>query len=308
MQDYSSLLPLVITGAVIVVFLFGVLFVVKQKTAIVIERLGKFHSIRTAGLNFKIPVLDSKVGLLNLRTRELPVSIETKTHDDVFVLVEVSIQYYIIDNKDQIRKAYYELNNAEQQIRSYVYDNVRSEVPKLILDDVFSKKDEIAKGIKGDLQETIGEFGFHILNALVTDINPDPKVKDSMNEINAAKRLKEAAKEKAEAEKIMAIKKAEAESESKKLQGEGIANQRTAIARGIKDSIEEVKTALGNEVSGATVMSMLYMTQHYDTMAKLGEKGANTIFVNPNPSSVSDLQEQIMSGMIAADQTKKSDD
>lgn len=308
MQDYSSLLPLVITGAVIVVVLFGVLFVVKQKTAIVIERLGKFHSIRTAGLNFKIPVLDSKVGLLNLRTRELPVSIETKTHDDVFVLVEVSIQYYIIDNKDQIRKAYYELNNAEQQIRSYVYDNVRSEVPKLILDDVFSKKDEIAKGIKGDLQETIGEFGFHILNALVTDINPDPKVKDSMNEINAAKRLKEAAKEKAEAEKIMAIKKAEAESESKKLQGEGIANQRTAIARGIKDSIEEVKTALGNEVSGATVMSMLYMTQHYDTMAKLGEKGANTIFVNPNPSSVSDLQEQIMSGMIAADQTKKSND
>lgn len=308
MQDYSSLLPLVITGGVMLGVLFGVLFVVKQKTAIVIERLGKFHSIRTAGLNFKIPVIDSKVGILNLRTRELPVSIETKTHDDVFVLVEVSIQYYIIDNKDQIRKAYYELNNAEQQIRSYVYDNVRSEVPKLILDDVFSKKDEIAKGIKGDLQETIGEFGFHILNALVTDINPDPKVKDSMNEINAAKRLKEAAKEKAEAEKIMAIKKAEAESESKKLQGEGIANQRTAIARGIKDSIEEVKTALGNEVSGATVMSMLYMTQHYDTMAKLGEKGANTIFVNPNPSSVSDLQEQIMSGMIAADQTKKSDD
>lgn len=308
MHQIPDFIPYIAFLALVFILLFGVLFVVKQKSAIVIERLGKFHSVRTAGLNAKIPILDTKSGVLNLRTKELPVSIETKTKDDVFVLVEVSIQYYIINNRDQIKKAFYELNNADQQIRSYVYDNVRSEVPKLILDDVFSKKDEIAKGIKRDLQETIGEFGFHILNALVTDINPDSKVKDSMNEINAAKRLKEAAKEKAEADKIMAIKKAEAESESKKLQGEGIANQRTAIARGIKDSIEEVKTALGDEVSGATVMSMLYMTQHYDTMAKLGEKGANTIFVNPNPSSVNDLQEQIMSGMIAADMNKKGNE
>tara|TARA_B100000676_G_C17928979_1_gene759765 strand:+ start:222 stop:1139 length:918 start_codon:yes stop_codon:yes gene_type:complete len=279
---------------------YGVFFVVKQKTSVVIERFGKYHSVRTAGLNLKIPILDTKAGLLNLRTCELPVSIETKTSDDVFVFVEVSIQYYIINNKEQIRKAFYELDDPDQQIKSYVYDNVRSEVPKLILDDVFSKKEEIAKGIKRDLQETIGEFGFHILNALVTDINPDPKVKDSMNEINAAKRLKEAAKEKAEADKIMAVKKAEAESESKKLQGEGIANQRTAIARGIKDSIQEVKTALGDEVSGTTVMSMLYMTQHYDTVAKLGEKGANTIFMNPNPSSVVDIQQQILSGIVAS--------
>lgn len=296
----AQYLPQIIGLVVLLIVLIGSIFIVNQRTAVVIERLGKFHSIRVAGLNFKIPLIDRKAGILNLKTRELPVSIETKTKDDVFVVVEVSIQYYIIDNRIQIEKAFYQLNNPEHQIRSYVYDNVRSEVPKLDLDDVFSKKDEIAKGIKRDLQDTIGEFGFHILNALVTDINPDHKVKESMNEINAARRLKEAAKENAEAEKIMAVKRAEAEAESKKLQGEGIANQRTAIARGIKESIAEVKSALGDDVTGEVVMSMLYMTQHYDTMQKLGETGTNTLFINPNPSSVTDLQQQIMAAMEAS--------
>ena len=211
--------PLII---VLVVFLaYKSVFTVKQKTAVVIERLGKFQRIAQSGLQFKIPFIDQKSGVVNLRVRELPVNIETKTKDDVFVNLIVSVQYFVTANAEGIRKAFYQFDNPEAQIQSYVFDSIRSEVPKLILDDVFSEKDKIAVAVQNELAETISGFGYEIVKALVTDIDPDAKVKNSMNEINAAKRLKEAAKEYAEAEKIKVVAAAEAEAESKKLQGGG---------------------------------------------------------------------------------------
>jgi regulator of protease activity HflC (stomatin/prohibitin superfamily) len=285
---------------------FGAIYTVKQKSAVIIERLGKFQTVSTAGLKFKIPIIDRKVGTVNLRVMELPVEVETKTLDDVFVRMVVSVQYFVVESPEQIKKSFYKFDNPHRQIQSYVFDSIRSEVPKLNLDDVFSEKDKIAVAVKDELHETIKDFGFNILKTLITDIDPDSKVKESMNEINAAKRMKEAAKEYAEAEKIKVVAAAEAEAESKKLQGEGIADQRIAIANGLKQSVEEVKGAMEEGVTGRDVMNMLFMTQHYDTIARLGDTGVNTIFVPYSPSSVGDLQTQIQSSLIAVEAQKKS--
>ena len=284
----------------------GALYMVKQKNAVIIERLGKFNKVSKAGLHIKIPLIDSISGKINLRVRELPVEVETKTKDDVFVKIVVSVQFYVIDSIDGIRDSFYELNNPEQQIQSYVFDSIRSEVPLMELDDVFAQKEKIAIAIKNELSDTMKQFGFDFIKALVTDIDPDAKVKQSMNEINAAKRLKEAAREEAAAAKIRVVAAAEADSESKRLAGEGIAKQRIAIANGLKESVEEVKLAMEDHVTSQDVMNMLFMTQHYETVSKLSENNTSTIFMPYSPDNVGDLQMQIQSSLIAVDELKKS--
>lgn len=302
MEEFSFLnIVFIVLG---VLFLFAAFFVVQQKTAVIIERLGKFNRVARAGFQFKIPIIDRRVAKVNLRVRELPVEVETKTKDDVFVRLMVSVQFFVIDNNDGIKDSHYKLDNAERQIQSYVFDSIRSEVPRMELDDVFSEKDKIAGAVQRELSETMKQFGFDFVRALVTDIDPDAKVKHSMNEINAAKRLKEAAKEQAEAEKIRVVAAAEAEAESKKLQGEGIANQRIAIANGMKQSVEEVKVAMEEGVTGQEVMNMLFLTQHYDTVSRLGDNGASTIFMPYSPSTVGDLQTQIQASLLAVDGLK----
>ena len=253
----------------------------------------------------KIPLIDTISGNVNLKVRELPVEVETKTKDDVFVKIVVSVQFFVIDNMDGIKDSFYELNNPEQQIQSYVFDSIRSEVPLMELDDVFAQKEKIAIAIKNELSDTMQQFGFDFIKALVTDIDPDAKVKQSMNEINAAKRMKEAAREEAAAAKIRVVAAAEADSESKRLAGEGIAKQRIAIANGLKESVEEVKQAMEEHVTSQDVMNMLFMTQHYETISKLSENNTSTIFMPYSPDNVGDLQMQIQSSLLAVDGMKK---
>ncbi|HHZ95000.1 MAG TPA: SPFH domain-containing protein [Flavobacteriales bacterium] len=301
MEESIELVFYVVLG---LLFLKGALYMVKQKHAVVIERLGKFNKVSKAGLHFKIPVIDKISGSVNLRVRELPVEVETKTKDDVFVKIVVSVQFFVIDNSEGIKHSFYELNNPEQQIQSYVFDSIRSEVPLMELDDVFAQKEKIAQAIKSELSETMRQFGFDFIKALVTDIDPDAKVKHSMNEINAAKRMKEAAKEEAAAAKIRVVAAAEADAESKRLAGEGIAQQRIAIANGLKESVEEVKLAMEEHVTSQDIMNMLFMTQHYETISKLSENNTSTIFMPYSPDNVGDLQMQIQSSLIAVNSMK----
>jgi len=290
---------------IIALFLLkGTLYMVKQQTAVVIERLGKFHKVSRPGLQFKIPLIDSIAGDINLKVRELPVEVETKTKDDVFVKIIVSVQFFVVNSIEGIEDSFYKLNNPEQQIQSYVFDSIRSEVPKMELDSVFAEKDKIAIAVKNELSETMQQFGFDFIKALVTDIDPDAKVKHAMNEINAAKRMKEAAKEEAAAAKIRVIAAAEADAESKRLAGEGIALQRIAIANGLKESVAEVKLAMEDHVTSQDVMNMLFMTQHYETVAKLSENNTSTIFMPYSPDNVGDLQMQIQSSLLAVDAMK----
>ena len=305
-MDTNLIFGNIVYIVIVLFFLKGALYMVKQKHAVIIERLGKFRKVSKAGLHFKIPLIDSIAGNVNLRVRELPVEVETKTKDDVFVRIVVSVQFFVIDALEGIKDSFYELNNPEQQIQSYVFDSIRSEVPMMELDDVFAEKEKIALAVKTELSDTMRQFGFDFIKALVTDIDPDAKVKHSMNEINAAKRMKEAAKEEAEAAKIRVVAAAEADAESKRLAGEGIALQRIAIANGLKESVAEVKLAMEDHVTSQDVMNMLFMTQHYETVGKLSENNTSTIFMPYSPDNVGDLQMQIQSSLLAVDAMKKS--
>ena len=226
----------------IVLLVFGLLillssfFTVKQQTAVVIERFGKFTSIRNSGLQLKIPIIDRVAGRVNLRIQQLDVLIETKTKDNVFIKMKVSVQFKVI--QDKVYEAFYKLEFPHDQITAYVFDVVRAEVPKLILDDVFVRKDDIAIAVKRELNEAMTTYGYDIINTLVTDIDPDIQVKNAMNRINAADREKTAAEFESEAQRIRIVAKAKAEAESKKLQGQGIADQRREIARGLVESVE----------------------------------------------------------------------
>jgi regulator of protease activity HflC (stomatin/prohibitin superfamily) len=267
---------------------------VKEKTAVVIQRFGKYQRIATSGLSFKVPIIDTNAGILNMRIQQLDVAIETKTMDNVFVNMRVSVQYHVIKSKKH--EAFYLLDDPESQISAYIFDDVRAEVPKMELDDLFAKKDDIANAVRSNLDNAMNEYGFQIVKALITDIDPDKNVKESMNRINAAKRDKEAALEEAEAEKITIVKKAEADAESKRLQGEGIAQQRLEIVKGFKESVEDFHNSL-QDISSSEVMQFVLMTQYFDTLNNIGSNSKNSSILIPNsPGAMKDFQEQIIQG------------
>ncbi|MBT8188826.1 MAG: SPFH domain-containing protein [Bacteroidia bacterium] len=274
------------------------LFTVKQQTAAIVERLGKFKGIRGPGLHFKIPFIDRIMGRVNLRIQQLDVVVETKTFDDVFVKLKVSVQFIVLE--DKIYEAIYKLQNPLDQITSYVFDVVRAEVPKMKLDDVFVKKDDIANAIKRELQDAMNHYGYDIVKALVTDIDPDHLVKEAMNRINAAEREKIAAEYDGEAERIRIVAKAKAEAESKRLQGQGIADQRREIAKGLEESVEVLN---GVGINSQEASALIVVTQHYDTLQSLGENGNSNLILLPNsPSSGSEMLSDMVSSFTASQQ------
>lgn len=279
------------------------IYTVKQQTMAVVERFGKFLKVSPSGLHIRIPVVDRIAGRLNLRIRQLDVKVETKTKDNVFVFAVVSVQYFVIPEK--ATDAFYRLQNPEAQITSYVYDVVRARVPSIKLDDVFETKDDIAQAVKAELEQTMDDFGYGIIKTLVTDIDPDANVKASMNQINAAQRLRVAAVEEAEAEKIRVVKAAEAEAESKALQGKGIADQRMAIVDGLRESVTEFQENVSG-TSAHDVMNLVLMTQYFDTLKDVGlSSKTNTILMPHSPSGMSDIASQLREAMITANEVTK---
>ena len=276
----------------------SLIYTVKQQNCAVIERFGKFNRISKSGLHFKIPLIDRISNNISLKIKQLNVSVETKTKDNVFVDLVVAVQYKVLPNK--VYEACYTLQDPEQQIKAFVFDLVRAQVPLLDLDDVFAKKDDIAVAVQEELEGQMEEFGYGIIKALVTDVNPDANVKSAMNEINTAQRLRIAATEKGEAEKIMKIKRAEAEAESSVLHGKGIAGQRQAIIEGMGESIEEfVKQIPGTDAS--RVMDMVLMIQYIDTLKEIGGSSkSNVVFVPHTPGNVKDLSTQIQETVFSA--------
>ncbi len=291
-----------VVGVVILLLLFKSVIIVTEQTAVVIERLGKFNRIAGPGFGLIIPFVDRKAAVINLRVQQLDVTIETKTLDDVFVNLQVSVQYKV--GRDQVKEAYYSMDNPRNQIASYIFDDVRAEVPKLELDDVFAKKEDIALAVQHNISESMNEYGYLIIKALITDIDPDHKVKESMNRINAAKREKEAALQEAEAKKIRIIKEAEAEAESKRLSGEGIAQQRLEIVRGFKESVEDFKKSLDN-VTHEEIMQFVLMTQYFDTIKDIGANSKNSSILMPHsPGGMKDFQQQIINGTFVGNKMK----
>jgi len=287
---------------IVVLFLFfSTVKIVKERTARVVQRFGSFSRILHPGINFVVPIIEQVAGTVNLKIQQLDVHIETKTKDNVFVKMQVSIHVQVI--KERVEDAFYELDDPYGQISSYIFDVVRAEVPKLELDDVFARKEDIAVAVKAELSEHMEQYGYNIVQTLVTDIDPDRLVKDAMNKINAAKRNKEALAEDAEGRKIAKIKDAEAEKESKRLQGEGVANQRLAIIKGFADSVEDFNNTL-EDVSPIEIMQFVLLTQHYDTIKDIGEKNSS-LLVPYAPGQLQSLQQQLMEGNFLADEINR---
>ena len=289
------LIPIIFFGLII---LFASFFVVKQQTAVVIERFGRFQSIRNSGLQMKIPLVDRIAGRLSLKIQQLDVLVETKTLDDVFVKIKVSVQYLVI--RDKVYDAFYKLEYPHDQITSFVFDVVRAEVPKMKLDDVFVKKDDIAIAVKRELQEYMSEYGYDIIKTLVTDIDPDAQVKAAMNRINASEREKIAAQFEGDAARILIVEKAKAEAESKRLQGQGIADQRREIARGLEESVEVLnKVGINSQEASALIV----VTQHYDTLQAIGEETNSNLILLPNsPQAGSDMLNNMVASFTASNQ------
>lgn len=288
-----SYIPYIIIVSVI---LFSSLFIVKQQTSAIVERFGKFLSIRQAGLQFKIPIVDRIAGRLSLKIQQLDVTVETKTKDDVFVHLKISVQFQI--KRDHVYDAFYKLQNPQEQITAFIFDVVRAEVPKMKLDDVFVKKDEIAQAIQRDLREAMLNYGYDIVKALVTDIDPDENVKIAMNRINASEREKVAAQFEGDAQRILIVERAKAEAESKRLQGKGIADQRREIARGLEESVEVLNKA---GINSQEASALIVITQHYDTLQSIGaESNSNLILLPNNPSAASSMLNDMTASLLAA--------
>lgn len=287
----ALLIVLGIIGLLVLATFLGSFFTIQTQQAAVIQRFGKFLRVATAGLNFKIPWIDSIVALVDLRIQQFSAIIETKTKDNVFVKIPVNVQYFIIP--ESVENAFYKLSNPKAQIESYVYNVILGHVPGMILDDVFLKQSEIAVDVKTQLEASMRPFGYGISKVLITDVIPDDRVKASMNSINAALRDQEAAKAQGEAKRILMVAQAEAEKQAKVLQGEGIAGEREAVAKGLQKSILEIKDAVPG-VSETDVLAILALTQHYDTLKAIGASDhSNTILVPHTPDAVGALMAQL---------------
>jgi regulator of protease activity HflC (stomatin/prohibitin superfamily) len=285
-----------IVGLFVLITVIKTMYTVRTYTAGIVERFGKYNRIARPGLQFLVPWCET-VRFIDLQVRQAVVNVETKTKDNVFVTIPVSVQYQVVEEK--VFDAYYKLSDPQRQIESYVFNSILGHVPTLTLDEAFEQMQQISVAVKKDLDEVMDTFGYNILRALVTDIVPDAKVKAAMNDINAAQREQIAAQARGEADKILKVKQAEAEAESKALQGDGVARQRQAIIKGLQSSVEQFKSA----VEGSTardVMAMVLLTQYFDTMREVGVLGkSSTIFLPSSPGTVNDLMTQIMAGFQA---------
>ena len=303
-MPFDSMLNILTLGVLVIgaiTVLRATLFTVEQRTTAIVQRFGRFVREVGPGIRARIPFVDRVVGRVNLRVQQLDVEIETKTEDNVFVRMVVAVQYYVLPEK--VYDAFYKLEDANRQITSFVFDVVRAQVPKIKLDDVFEKKDDIANIVESELAQVMEGFGYGILKALVTDIDPDPKVKEAMNEINAAQRMRVAATERGEADRILKVKAAEGEAQSKALQGRGIADQRQAIVAGLRDSVDEFRKSVPG-TTAKDVMNLVLMTQYFDMLKEIGASSrSNAILIPHSPGSLASLTEQMRNAMIEADQT-----
>jgi regulator of protease activity HflC (stomatin/prohibitin superfamily) len=301
-MDVLFIVLLAVVAIIVLSLVLGSFFTVNTAQVAVITRFSKFLRVAEPGLNWKVPYFDSVAGLVSLRVNQITLTMETKTKDNVFVTIPISVQNRV--RSERVYDAFYKLSDPVAQIKSYVEQVILGHVPGMTLDEVFASQSSIAAAVKQELDADMATFGYEIVNVLVTDIVPDAKVKSAMNDINAAQREQVAANARGEAEKILVVKKAEAEAESKALQGQGIANQRKAIIEGLQSSIEQFQKVVEG-ASAREVMQLVMVTQYFDTLKSIGESDkTNTLFLAHSPGSVKEVSDQILNSMLVADRAK----
>src|ERR1700692_4719841 len=304
-MDVIFMVVLAIVGIIALSLILGSFFTVNTAQVAVITRFGKLLRGADARLNWKVPYFDSVTGVVSLRVSQISLTMETKTKDNVFVTIPISVQNRV--RPEKVYDAFYKLSDPTAQIKSYVEQVILGHVPGMTLDEVFASQSSIAAAVKQELDADMAGFGYEIVNVLVTDIVPDAKVKSAMNDINAAQREQVAANARGEAEKILVVKKAEAEAESKALQGQGIANQRKAIIEGLQVSIEQFQKVVEG-ASAKEVMQLVMVTQYFDTLKSIGESDrTNTLFLSHSPGTVGQIGDEILRSMLAAGRASGND-
>jgi regulator of protease activity HflC (stomatin/prohibitin superfamily) len=299
MDPLLVIVPIAFAALIFLIVILSSFFTVRTAEVAVLTRFGKFLRVADPGLNWKRPFFDSVTGIVSLRVNQITLTMETKTKDNVFVTIPISVQNRV--RPEKVYDAYYKLSDPVAQIKSYVEQVILGHVPGMTLDEVFASQSSIAAAVKQELDADMATFGYEIVNVLVTDIIPDQKVKSAMNDINAAQREQVAANARGEAEKILVVKKAEAEAESKALQGQGIANQRKAIIEGLQVSVEQFQKAVEG-ASSKEVMQLVLVTQYFDTLKSIGENNkTSTLFLSHSPAAVKDVSDQIMQAMLVAE-------
>jgi regulator of protease activity HflC (stomatin/prohibitin superfamily) len=298
-MDAVSIVFLGILAFFILVLILGTVFTVSQTERALIERYSRFQRVTGRGLQFKVPIIDS-VRRINTQIQQFDVKVETKTKDNVFVTIFVSIQLYVLeDTSDHIRDAYYKLYNPEAQIQSYVANAILGHVPSMDFDEVFTSQVGIADFIKAELDKSMDEFGRGVQKVQVTKISPPDNVREAMDNINAARRDQEAAKAKGEADKILVVKEAEAQMERDILLGKGTAGQRAAIVEGLAKSVEDFKDKLAG-IDPTEILKFVVITNYFDTLKEVAAKShTNTLFMNHSPSSVDDVYQRLTSSLVA---------
>ena len=297
-MDPMFLIPVGAVALIVLIIFLSSFFTVNTAEVAIITHFGECKRVATPGLNWKLPFFDAVAGVVSLRVSQISLTMETKTKDNVFVTIPISVQNRV--RPEKVFDAYYKLSDPTAQIKSYVEQVILGHVPGMTLDEVFASQSSIAAAVKQELDADMATFGYEIVNVLVTDIVPDQKVKSAMNDINAAQREQVAANARGEAEKILVVKRAEAEAESKALQGQGIANQRKAIIEGLQNSVEEFQKAVDG-ASSRDVMQLVLVTQYFDTLKSIGESDkTNTLFLSHSPGSVKEVSDQILESMLGA--------
>jgi regulator of protease activity HflC (stomatin/prohibitin superfamily) len=303
-MEFAGLIVLGVVLLFVLSLILGSFFTVSTAQVAIITRFGKFLRVAQPGLNWKMPYFDSVAGMVSLRVNQIALTMETKTKDNVFVTIPISVQNRV--RPENVYDAFYKLSDPVAQIKSYVEQVILGHVPSMTLDEVFASQSSIAAAVKTELDADMAAFGYEIVNVLVTDIIPDAKVKSAMNDINAAQREQVAAAARGEAEKVLVVKKAEAEAESKALQGQGIANQRRAIVEGLQVSIEQFQKVVEG-ASAKEVMQLVLVTQYFDTLKAIGESDkTNTLFLSHSPNAVREVSDQILESMIGAQKADKA--
>lgn len=275
--------------------------VVHQSTTGVWKTLGKFSGVTGPGLKVYIPGIHSITPVSN-RLHQDPFNVEVKTRDNVFANLHIAVQYQV--KPEDTEKAFFSMWDPVKQMTSYIENDIRSFSSRKNLDELFESQDEICHTVSENLSKKMKDHGYSIINTLVTGIEPTKEVKDAMNKINATARLKDAAKNEALAHYEKEVGQARADKERKRLQGEGISEQRKAILDGYETGLEKMAHKLG--MSNQDVISFVQNFQHLDVMESIGRsQNAKIIFMNSNSN---DLSEQLIKAQLATSAVSKKED
>lgn len=253
-------------------------YIVKGKTAAILETFGKPHKKATlSGLHFKWPSpITQIVKRVNLQQREIADDISVKTKDNAFLKLPTKVLFMASSDREGAVKSHYELHEAEKQIKDYVFNCVRQTASGMDMEQLYTNREELKKQVDEALKAQFEHFGFVIANVLVDQPQPSKEVEDAFNKVIASKRLKEAAQNEADAAQVKLVGVAKAESQSKELQGQGIAKMRNAIAEGLAEAMKKIEAA---GISPEETIAFLTETNRLDTIAAAAAHG-NMVIVD----------------------------